>query len=94
MLRAKTSIADIVGAINRTNVIDSPGLLNRNHQLFLGLVTAQVHSAEDIGNIVVKHVNNVPVRVQDVGAVAASVEPIYTVVSANGKPAGATRCDR
>src|SRR5438477_10994952 len=39
MLRAKTSIADIVAAVNRTNVVDSPGLLNRNHQLFLGLVT-------------------------------------------------------
>src|SRR6185295_1453916 len=87
MLRAKTSIADIVGAINRTNVVDSPGLLNRNHQLFLGLVTAQVHSPEEIGRIVIKHVNNVPVHVQDVGNVEEAREPIYTVVSANGKPA-------
>src|SRR3954471_16614077 len=39
MLRARTSIADIVNAVNRTNVVDSPGLLNRNHQLFLGLVS-------------------------------------------------------
>src|SRR3954464_328490 len=68
MLRAKTSIADIVNAINRTNVIDSPGLLNRNHQLYLGLVSAQAHSPEDVGQIVIKHVNNIPVRVQDVGA--------------------------
>src|SRR5947208_6705105 len=52
MLRAKTSVADILNAVNRTNVVDSPGLLNRNHQLFLGLVDAQVHSVEDIGNIV------------------------------------------
>jgi CzcA family heavy metal efflux pump len=87
MLRAKTSIADIVNAINRTNVIDSPGLLNRNHQLFLGLVTAQVHSPEEIGNMVVKHANNVPVRVQDIGSVAPGVEPVYTAVSANRKPA-------
>jgi multidrug efflux pump subunit AcrB len=87
MLRAKTSIADIVNAVNRTNVVDSPGLLNRNHQLFLGLVDAQVHSVEDIGNIVIKHVNNAAVRVRDVGAVAPSTEPVYTVVSANGKPA-------
>jgi multidrug efflux pump subunit AcrB len=87
MLRAKTSIADIVGAINRTNIIDSPGLLSRNHQLFLGLVTAQVQSAEGIGDIVVKHANNVPVRVRDVGTVGPAVEPVYTVVSANGKPA-------
>jgi len=87
MLRAKTSIADIVGAVNRTNIIDSPGLLNRNHQLFLGLVTGQVHSPEEIGNIVIKHVNNVPVHVRDIGAVQPGAEPVYTVVSANGKPA-------
>ena len=87
MLRARTSIADILNAVNHTNIIDSPGLLSRNHQLFLGLVTAQVHSPEEIGAIVVKHVNNVPVRVQDIGTVGAAVEPVYTVVSANGKPA-------
>ena len=87
MLRAKTSISDILAAINRTNIIDSPGLLNRNHQLFLGLVTAQVHSDEEIGDIVIKHVDNVPVHVNDVGNVTAGVEPVYTVVSANGKPA-------
>jgi CzcA family heavy metal efflux pump len=87
MLRAKTSIADIVSAINKTNVIDSPGLLSRNHQLFLGLFTAQAHSPEDVGQIVIKHVNNVPIRVQDVGAVMPATEPVYTAVSANGKPA-------
>jgi multidrug efflux pump subunit AcrB len=87
MLRAKTSIADILNAVNRTNVVDSPGLLNRNHQLFLGLVDGQVHGVDDIGNIVVKHVNNVPVRVRDVGTVAPAIEPVYTAVSANGKPA-------
>jgi CzcA family heavy metal efflux pump len=87
MLRAKTSIADILGAINRTNIIDSPGLLSRNHQLFLGLVTAQARSLEDIGEVVIKHANNIPVRVQDVGDVTPAVEPVYTAVTANGKPA-------
>ena len=87
MLRAHTSIADIVTAINRTNVIDSPGLLNRTHQLFLGLVSGQVHDPDDIGGIVVKHVNNVPVRIRDVADVGPAIEPVYTVVSANGKPA-------
>src|SRR4249919_2854879 len=87
MLRAKTSIADLVAAVNRTNLIDSPGLVSRNHQLFLSLITGQVHSAEEIGAIVVKHVNNVPVHIQDVGTVEQAVEPVYTAVSANGKPA-------
>ncbi len=87
MLRAKTSIADIINAVNHTNVIDSPGLLNRNHQLFLVLVDGLVHNVDDIGNIVVKNVSNVPVRLRDLGTVAPATEPVYTVVSANGKPA-------
>jgi multidrug efflux pump subunit AcrB len=55
--------------------------------LFLGLVDSQVHNAEDIGNMVIKNVGDAPVRVRDVGAVAASAAPNYTVVTANGKPA-------
>ncbi|MBS1818638.1 MAG: efflux RND transporter permease subunit [Acidobacteria bacterium] len=87
MLRARTSIADVVGAINRTNIIDSPGLLNRNHQLFLGLVSGQLHSPEELGDVVVKHAGTVPVRVRDLGAVRDGVEPVYTVVTADGRPA-------
>src|SRR5262249_44053980 len=71
---------------NRTNIIDSPGLMSRNHQLFLGLVDAQVHSPEQIADVVIKDVNNIPVRVGDVAAVETAVAPVYTVVSANGKP--------
>jgi len=87
MLRARVSVNDILGAINHTNIIDSPGLMSRNHQLFLGLVNGQVRSPEEIGGIVVKTVNNVPVRVSDVGTVGPAVAPAYTMVSANGKPA-------
>ena len=87
MLRARVSINDILNAVNHTNVIDSPGLLSRNHQLFLGLVNGQVHSPEEISGVVVKTVNNVPVRVGDVGTVEPAVAPVYTVVTANSKPA-------
>src|SRR5215471_16391161 len=87
MLRAKVSISDILAAINHTNIVDSPGLMRRNHQLFLGLVNGQVHNAQDISGVVVKNVNNVPVRVGDIGTVSSSVAPNYTVVTANGKPA-------
>jgi CzcA family heavy metal efflux pump len=87
MLHAKVSVNDILGAINHTNIVDSPGLMSRNHQLFLGLVNGQVHNAEDIAGVVVKSVNNVPVRVGDIGVVGSSVAPSYTIVTANGKPA-------
>jgi multidrug efflux pump subunit AcrB len=87
MLRAHVTVQDVLDAANKTNIVDSPGLLTRNHQLFLGLVDSQVHSADDIGNMVIKNVGDAPVRVRDIGAVAASTAPNYTVVTANGKPA-------
>src|SRR5438093_9013827 len=87
MLKAKVSINDILNAINHTNIVDSPGLMARNHQLFLGLVNGQVRSPEEIGNIVLKTVNNVPVRVGDIGSIGPAIAPVYTVVSANGKHA-------
>ncbi len=87
MLRAHVTVQDILDAANHTNIVDSPGLLSRNHQLFLGLVDSQVHNGEDIGNMVIKNVGDAPVRVRDVGAVTASTAPNYTVVTANGKPA-------
>jgi multidrug efflux pump subunit AcrB len=87
MLRSRVTVQDILDAVNRTNLIDSPGLLTRNHQLFLALVTAQVKTPEEIGDIVIKSVNAVPVRVRDIGTVMPSTKPVYTVVTANGKPA-------
>jgi len=87
MLRAHVTVQDVLDAANKTNIVDSPGLMTRNHQLFLGLIDSQVHSAEDIGNMVIKNVGDAPIRVRDIGTVAASSAPNYTVVTANGKPA-------
>jgi CzcA family heavy metal efflux pump len=82
------TITDILDAIRRTNLIDSPGLIESDHHLVLGLVSGQVHSPEEIGQIVVKNsAAGVPVRIGDIATIAASVAPVYTVVTANGKPA-------
>src|SRR5207244_6778593 len=51
------------------------------------LVSGQVHSPEEIGDVVIKSVENLPVRVSDVAAVGRGVAPVYSVVTANGKPA-------
>jgi multidrug efflux pump subunit AcrB len=87
MLRSKVTLQDILDAANHTNLIDSPGLMTYNHQLFLALVNGQVRTPEEIGDIVVKTVSDVPVRIRDVGTVAPSAAPAHTVVTANGKPA-------
>jgi CzcA family heavy metal efflux pump len=85
---AGVTVNDILDAIRRTNLIDSPGLIESDHHLVLGLVSGQVHSAEQIGRIVVKaSPTGVPIRIADLATVAPSVAPVYTVVTANGKPA-------
>lgn len=88
LLTAGVTVADILDAIRRTNLIDSPGLLERNHQLDLALVNGQVRTPEEIANAVVKSTAaGIPVRIGDVAQVAPNVKPVYTVVTANGKPA-------
>src|SRR5215469_7034702 len=88
LLAAGVTVNDILDAVKRTNLIDSPGLIEQNHQLFLGLVDAQVHDPAQLGQIVVKYTQaGVPVKVADLAAVSPGVKPVYTVVTANGKPA-------
>jgi len=88
LLAANVTVADILESVRRTNLIDSPGLLEQNHQLILGLVNAQVRTPEQIANTVVKTTQaGIPVRIGDVATVAPAVKPVYTIVTANGKPA-------
>jgi multidrug efflux pump subunit AcrB len=88
LLTASVTVSDILDAVRKTNLIDSPGLLERNHQLYLGLVNGQVRTPAEIANAVIKNTPaGIPVRIGDVAAVASNVRPLYTVVTANGKPA-------
>ncbi|MGH9497387.1 MAG: efflux RND transporter permease subunit [Candidatus Sulfotelmatobacter sp.] len=85
---AGVTVSDILDAVRRTNLIDSPGLIESDHHLVLGLVSGQVRSADQLGNIVVKASSSgVPVRIADIATVAPAVAPVYTIVTANGKPA-------
>ena len=88
LLAASVTVSDVLDAVRRTNLIDSPGLLEQNHQLYLALVNGQVTNPEQLSQIVIKATPaGVPVRVGDVAAVGPGIKPVYTVVTANGKPA-------
>ncbi len=87
LMVAGVTIPDIIEAVRRTNLIDSPGLLEENHQLVLALINGQVHTPEEISNVVVKTTTaGVPVRVGDVASIEPAVKPVYTIVTANGRP--------
>jgi len=85
---ASVTIPDLVNAIQASNIVDSPGLYEANHQLILGLVGAQVHDSEQLRQLVVKTTpSGAPVRVADVATVEEATQPVYTMVTANGKEA-------
>src|SRR5437762_5043182 len=95
LLTAGITVNDILEAIRRTNLIDSPGLIENNHQLVLGLISGQVRTPEQIGQIVVKSSTaGIPIRLGDIAKIAPSVAPVYTMVTANGKPAVLLNVDR
>ena len=88
MQSAGITILDLVNAVQASNIIDSPGLYEANHQLILGLVGAQAHDADQLGRLVVKtSPSGAAVRVSDVAMVQPGVLPVYTAVSANGHSA-------
>jgi CzcA family heavy metal efflux pump len=88
LLATNVTVSDLLDAVRRTDLIGSPGLLPQDHQLYLTLVTGQVRDPAQLGQIVVKTTQaGAPVRIGDVAKVEPGVKPVYTAVTANGKPA-------
>jgi CzcA family heavy metal efflux pump len=82
------TLLDLVNGIQASNIIDSPGLYEANHQLILGLVGAQVHDSSELASLVIKTTpNGAPVHVADVAEVQSATMPVYTMVTSNGRPA-------
>jgi CzcA family heavy metal efflux pump len=88
LLQAQVTVPGILDAVSKTNMIDSPGLIENNHELSLTLVSGQTRDPSQIANVVLRTSDKgVPIRVGDVAQVHPSVMPVYTIVTANGKPA-------
>lgn len=82
------TLLDLTNTVDSSNIVDSPGLYQDTHQLVLGLIGAQAHSAEDLANLVIKTApSGAPIRIADVADVVPATMPVYTSVTSNGKPA-------
>jgi CzcA family heavy metal efflux pump len=88
------SVQQVTEAIKDSNIIESPGLIEENHQLELALVSGQAQKPDELNNIVVATVNNAPVTVADVATVTVGVEPEFTMVTADGHPAALVNVNR
>ena len=81
------TLTDLVNAVQNSNIIESPGLYQANHELILALVGAQAHDIAHLASLVVKTTpSGAPVRISDVADVHPGTEPVYHTVTANGVP--------
>ena len=88
LLQTQITVPALLDAIGRSNLIDSPGLFENNHQLVLSLVSGQARSRDELAGIVVKTTPlGSPIRMGDVAKVSSSIKPVYTAVTANAKRA-------
>ena len=51
---AGVTLTDLVNAVEASNIIDSPGLYEANHELVLALVGSQAHDIGHLASLVVK----------------------------------------
>ena len=88
LVQSQITVPNLVDAFSKSNLIDSPGFIQQNHQLVLALVNGQATSVADIGNMIAKTTaSGTPIHIKDVATVKPAVKPVYTIVTANSKPA-------
>ena len=88
LVQSQITVPNLVDAFSKSNLIDSPGFIQQNHQLVLALVNGQATSVADIGNMIAKTTaSGTPIHIKDVATVKPAVKPVYTIVTANSQPA-------
>ncbi len=81
------ALSDLTTAVGAGNVIKAVGRVQDRDKLFLVLADRTLHTAEDVGEIVVRSDADGVVRVRDVAEMVDGETPNWMHVSADGHPA-------
>ncbi len=79
------SNADVVQAIQSSNLVRSVGRLDHEFKQFDVIMNGERKSIDDLSTVVIGQKNGVPIKLTDVADVNPSTEDRTTIVSANGK---------
>jgi CzcA family heavy metal efflux pump len=80
-------LTKVVEAIRRNNLIAPAGMVQENYHLYLTTVTGLMTEKEEIAGTVLDMVKGTPIRIKDLASVEDGEQPIYNIVTANGRPA-------
>jgi CzcA family heavy metal efflux pump len=84
---AGLSLSDVTESLIKKNLIAPAGMHEENHTLYLTVVDGRVHSLEDIEDFTVAVVKDHPINIRDFARVERGPEPVFNVVTADGKEA-------
>ncbi len=84
---ARLTAAQVTEALARNNLVTSTGYHDENHKLYLAVVDGRLRSAPDIEDLTVTVTDGHPVRVRDIARVEVGPEPVFTIVTADGRDA-------
>jgi CzcA family heavy metal efflux pump len=84
---ANLSLAEVTAALTANNLVQSSGMHEENHTLYLTVVDGRVHDVSDIENMVITAVDGHPLRIADIATVEHGHEPVFNIVTADGENA-------
>jgi len=87
MEAAKLTFSDITDALIKRNLIAPAGMHEENHTLYLTVVDGRVHGPKDIEDLIVRVDKGHPIRIRDFARVERGPEPVFNIVTADGKDA-------
>ena len=83
---AHLTVPQVADKIRAQNKVQAVARLSGEHQQSLGIVTGELRTPEDVGQVVAGGTPETPLRVMDLGTVAAGVAPRTTLIRVDGKP--------
>ena len=82
---AGLGLADLTDALTKNNLFAPAGMMEENYHLYLTTVDGRVHSAADIGKVVLAVRDGHPVQIRDVARIERGPEPVFQSVTAQGR---------
>ena len=84
---AGLSLSEVTDSLVQKNFLAPAGMHEENHTLYLTVVDGRVHTLEDIENFTITVVQGHPILIKDVARVERGPEPVFNIVTADGKDA-------
>jgi CzcA family heavy metal efflux pump len=80
-------ITQVSAAIQKRNIVESSGLVNNNHLMYLSLVSGVLTTTEEIESVVIAVHNSVPIYLKDIAEVRPASAESLIRTTAHGRPA-------